>query len=431
MQIYRFHSILAHPVGHIRNNGYTIRNVYTNTAIFYPEFCIRQSANRNHMKNQPLDRRSGGRRHFLKGTLAASTFALGPLSGHGKNATSEKQIDFLNPSVTTVPRRKLGSGQNSLEVSALGLGCMGMSYHRSFIPDKKAMIGLLRKATELGVNFFDTAEAYGPFVNEELVGEALAPVRDQVIIATKFGFKEGKTPLGLDSHPENIRKVVEQSLKRLRTDRIDLLYQHRVDPNVPIEDVAGTIKELIGAGKVKHFGMSEANAATIRKAHAIQPLTALESEFSLMTRQPEHDVIPLCEELGIGFVPYSPLSRAMLTGYLNERTKYNPNNDNRGSLPRYQPKNVIANWSMIEVLANFGNQRGLTAAQVALAWLLAYKPFIVPIPGTTKLAHLQENMGAANYAFTPDELKKLTNELSRIKIVGERYTGAQAQQTNK
>ncbi|OJW76945.1 MAG: aldo/keto reductase [Spirosoma sp. 48-14] len=329
------------------------------------------------------------------------------------------------------PTRTLGTGKASLEVSALGLGCMGMSYHRSFVPDKKAMIALLRKATELGVNFFDTAEAYGPLVNEELVGEALAPVRDQVIIATKFGFKEGQTSLGLDSRPQTIRKVVEQSLKRLRTDRIDLLYQHRVDPAVPIEEVAGTVKELIQAGKVTHFGLSEASAATIRKAHAVQPLTALESEYSLMTRQPENDVIPLCEELGIGFVPYSPLSRAMLTGYLNERTRYNPNNDNRGILPRYQPKNVLANWPMIEVLADFGNQRGLTAAQVALAWLMAYKPFIVPIPGTTKLAHLQENMGAASYQFLADELTKLTNDLSAIKIVGDRYTGIQAQQTSK
>lgn len=330
-----------------------------------------------------------------------------------------------------LPTRKLGTGDHSIEVSALGLGCIGMSYHRSFIPDRKAMIALLRQAPEIGVNFFDTAEAYGPIINEELVGEALAPVRDKVIIATKFGFKEGKTSLGLDSRPENTRNVVEQSLKRLRTDRIDLLYQHRVDPNVPIEDVAGTVKDLIGEGKVKHFGLSEANAETIRKAHAVQPLTALQSEYSLMTRQPENDVIKVCEEFGIGFVPYSPLSRAFLTGNINERTRFNPDNDNRGALPRYQPEAVIANWPIIDVLMEFGDHRGLTIAQVALAWLLAKKPFIVPIPGTTKLAHLQENMWAANYEFTSDELKKLNEDLSKIKIVGDRYTGVQAQQTNK
>ncbi|MBN8823758.1 MULTISPECIES: aldo/keto reductase [unclassified Spirosoma] len=380
------------------------------------------------MERQSEGRRQTERRQFLRGSLLA--IALSPITSYSKAATLDS-VTHSGGSLANSPTRTLGTGKASLEVSALGLGCMGMSYHRSFVPDKKAMIALLRKATELGVNFFDTAEAYGPLVNEELVGEALAPVRDQVIIATKFGFKEGQTSLGLDSRPQTIRKVVEQSLKRLRTDRIDLLYQHRVDPAVPIEEVAGTVKELIQAGKVTHFGLSEASAATIRKAHAVQPLTALESEYSLMTRQPENDVIPLCEELGIGFVPYSPLSRAMLTGYLNERTRYNPNNDNRGILPRYQPKNVLANWPMIEVLADFGNQRGLTAAQVALAWLMAYKPFIVPIPGTTKLAHLQENMGAASYQFLADELTKLTNDLSAIKIVGDRYTGIQAQQTSK
>lgn len=235
----------------------------------------------------------------------------------------------------------------------------------------------------------------------------------------------------MDSSPERIRKVVEPSLKSLRTDYIDLLYQHRVDPNIPVEEVAGTVKDLIQEGKVKHFGMSEANGENIRRAHAVQPLTALQSEYSLMTRQPEEDVIKVCEELGIGFVPYSPLSRGMLSGYLNERTKHNPDNDNRGSLPRYQKEALIANWHLIETLKEFGDHRGSTVAQVALAWLLAQKPFIVPIPGTTKLAHLQENMWAADYEFAPEELQQLTVEINKTKIVGARYTGVAEEQTKK
>jgi len=331
-----------------------------------------------------------------------------------------------------VKERTLGSGKWSMKVSALGMGCMGMSYHRSFIPERQYMITLLRKAVDMGVNLFDTAEAYGPYTNEVLVGEALSPVRKSIQICTKFGFNIQNNQLsGLNSKPEQIKKVVENSLKSLRTDYIDLLYQHRVDPNVPIEDVAGTVQQLIKEGKVKHFGLSEANAATIRKAHAVQPVTALQSEYSLMTRDPEKDVIPVCEELGIGFVPYSPLSRAFLSGYLNENTKYNSANDNRPTLPRYQADAIKANWVMIDTLATFGNQRGLTPAQVALAWLLAQKPWIVPIPGTTKLAHLQENLWSADFEFTGDELKKLSEEVSKIKIVGDRYTGAQAEQTKK
>lgn len=372
--------------------------------------------------------KNNNRRHFLKGSIAlGGAFWLSPVSGFFK--TTQSAINKNSAAISK--KRTLGTGKHRIEVSALGLGCMGMSYHRSFVPDKKAMIDLLRKAPDLGVTFFDTAEAYGPLVNEELVGEALAPFRKEVIIATKFGFIDGKPSLGLNSRPDNIRKVVEHSLKSLKTDYIDLLYQHRVDPNVPIEDVAGTVKELIKAGKVKHFGMSEANGATVRKAHAVQPLTALQSEYSLMTRQPENDVIQVCEELGIGFVPYSPISRGLITGYINERTKYNTANDNRPSLPRYQRDAIIANWPLIETLKEFGDQRGLTVAQVALAWLLAQKPFIVPIPGTTKPAHLQENMWAANYEFTPGELQNLTEAISKIKIVGDRYTGIQAQQTNK
>ncbi|WP_442588069.1 aldo/keto reductase [Pedobacter sp. AW31-3R] len=367
---------------------------------------------------------SSNRRNFLKtgATLGAAIIAA-PVLG---NSTT-----FVPPSaVDSNKKRTLGSGKNSLEVSALGLGCMGMSYHRSFIPDRKAMVTLIRTAKDLGVSFFDTAEAYGPFVNEELVGQALQPFRKEIVLVTKFGFREGKTTLGLDSHPASIRKAVEQSLKRLNTDYIDLLYQHRVDPAIPIEDVAGTVKDLISEGKVKHFGMSEAKSESIRKAHAVQPLTALQSEYSLVTRQPENDVIKVCEELGIGFVPYSPLSRGLITGYINERTKYNPANDNRSTLPRYRKEAIIANWPLIDILKEFGDHRGLTVAQVALAWLLAQQPFIVPIPGTTKLAHLQENMWAANYTFTAEELQKLTAEVSRIKIVGDRYTGEQVKQTN-
>lgn len=330
-----------------------------------------------------------------------------------------------------MPRRKLGSGKQQLEVSALGLGCMGMSYHRSFIPDQKTMIDLLRKAPDLGMDFFDTAEAYGPYTNETLVGEAVAPFRKEIILATKFGFIEGNPSLGLDSRSETIKAMVNQSLKRLKTDYIDLLYQHRVDPKVPMEEVAGTVKDLIQDGKVKYFGLSEASGENIRKAHAVQPVTALQSEYSLVTRQPENDVIKVCEELGIGFVPYSPLSRGLITGYINERTKFIAENDNRASLPRYEPKNLIANWPLIDILKEFGDHRGLTVAQVALAWLLAQKPFIVPIPGTTKLAHLQENLWSAQYAFNADELKQLTAELSKVEIVGARYTGQSAEQVNK
>jgi len=340
-------------------------------------------------------------------------------------------MDAKKKNKTDMKYRTLGSGDHALKVSSVGLGCMGMSYHRSFVPEKKAMISVIQKAYDLGLNFFDTAEAYGPLVNEILVGEAISPFRKDIVLATKFGFKNGKPSEGLDSRPERIRSVVEHSLRSLKTDYIDLLYQHRVDPNIPIEEVAGTVQILIKEGKVKYFGLSEAGVTNIRKAHAVQPVTALQSEYSLMTREPEMEVIKICEELGIGFVPYSPLSRGMLSGYLNERSVYNPNNDNRGTLPRYQPQNVIANWPVINILKTFGDQRGLTVAQVALAWLLAQKPFIVPIPGTTKLAHLQENMWATDFSFTKEELTNLTADLNKIKIVGDRYTGISAQQTQK
>ncbi len=368
------------------------------------------------------------RRGFLKAgaTLGATLIGSPALSASPSGGSDARTAD------ARLKHRTLGTGKNSLEVSSLGLGCMGMSYHRSFIPERKVSIALIRKAVDMGVTLFDTAEAYGPQTNEGVVGEALQPVRKDVVLCTKFGFNIQNGQLaGLNSKPSHIREVVDQSLARLKTDYVDLLYQHRVDPAVPIEDVAGTVKDLIAKGKVRHFGLSEANAQSIRKAHAVQPLTALQSEYSLMTRQPENDVIKVCEELGIGFVPYSPLSRAFLSGFLNQSTKYNASNDNRPSLPRYQPDAIKANWVMIEALSEFGNPRGLTPAQVALAWLLAQKPWIVPIPGTTKLAHLQENLWAADFEFTAEELRGFTEAVSKIEVVGERYTGTQAQQTNR
>lgn len=369
---------------------------------------------------------SHDRRSFLKtgATLSASLLATPAFSVNPSTANDESKGGKTN-----IKHRTLGSGKHSLEVSALGLGCMGMSYHRSFVPDRKNMIALIRKAVDMGVTFFDTAEVYGPYVNEELVGEALAPVRKKILICSKFGFNiQNGQMAGLNSRPEHIRNVVEQSLKRLKTDHIDLLYQHRVDPNVPIEDVAGTVRDLIQAGKVRRFGLSEASVADIRKAHAVQPLTAIQSEYSLMWRKPEEEVFKVCEQLGIGFVPYSPLCRGYLSGLINERTKFIAANDNRATLPRYQPDAIKANWAMIDVLTEFGNHRGYTAAQVALAFLLAQKPWIVPIPGTTKLAHLQENLWSADIEFTPEELKAMNEAVSKITVVGDRYTGQPAQQ---
>lgn len=368
------------------------------------------------------------RRLFLKSTLALGGAWL--LGSNGANATLGK-ANVGDHAVASANKRVLGSDKQAVEVSPLGLGCMGMSYHRSFIPDRATMIGVLRKAKDSGIQLFDTAEAYGPLVNEELVGEALSPFRKDIIIATKFGFKNGVPSQGLDSRPERIRQVVEHSLKSLRTDYIDILYQHRVDPNIPIEEVAGAVKDLVQAGKVKYFGMSEAGADVIRKAHAVLPLTAVQSEYSLMTRGPELDILPLCEELSIGFVPYSPLSRGLLSGYINERTKYDASNDNRPSLPRYQKDAILANWPLIEILKAFGDHRGLTVAQVALSWLLAQKPFIVPIPGSTKLSHINENRAAANYVFAPAELAQLSADINKVKIVGDRYTGTSAEQTRK
>ncbi len=373
---------------------------------------------------------SHDRRNFLKAgvTLGASLLASPAFSVNPtpSNATAN---GITKVGKTNVKHRMLGAGKHSLEVSALGLGCMGMSYHRSFVPNKKSMIALIHQAYDMGVTLFDTAEVYGPYVNEELVGEALAPFRKKIILCSKFGFNiQNGQMAGLNSRPVHIREVVEQSLKRLRTDHIDLLYQHRVDPNVPIEDVAGTVKDLIKEGKVRRFGLSEAGVENIRKAHAVQPLTALQSEYSLMWRKPEEDVFKVCEELGIGFVPYSPLCRGYLSGLINERTKFIAANDNRATLPRYTAEAIKANWVIIDVLTEFGNHRGYTAAQVALAFLFAQKPWIVPIPGTTKPAHLQENLWSADIQFTPDELKGLNEALSKITVVGDRYTGQSAQQ---
>ncbi|MGH9495257.1 MAG: aldo/keto reductase [Candidatus Sulfotelmatobacter sp.] len=318
-------------------------------------------------------------------------------------------------------KRKLG--KSNLEVSAIGLGCMGMSFGFGPPADKKEMISLIRTAVERGVTFFDTAEVYGPFANEELVGEALAPLRKQVVIATKFGFKidpGAGRPGGLDSRPEHIKQVADASLKRLKTDVIDLFYQHRVDPNIPMEDVAGAVKELIQQGKVKHFGLSEAGVQSIRRAHAVQPVTALQSEYSLFWRSPEADVIPTLEELGIGFVPFSPLGKGFLTGTIDENTKFDKS-DFRNIVPRFTPENRKANQALVDLVGRFAQQKKLTPAQIALAWLLAQKPWIAPIPGTTKLHRLEENIGAANVELSPDDLRELGAAASKIAVQGARY----------
>ncbi len=316
-------------------------------------------------------------------------------------------------------KRKLG--KNNLEVSAIGLGCMGLSFGYGPAVDKQQGISLIRAAVERGVTFFDTAEVYGPFTNEELVGEALAPFRDRVVIATKFGFKiENGKQAGLDSRPEHIKEAADASLKRLKTDRIDLLYQHRVDPNVPIEDVAGAVKDLIRQGKVKHFGLSEAGVKTIRRAHAVQPVAALQSEYSLWWREPEAEVLPTLEELGIGFVPFSPLGKGFLTGKISQDTQFDKT-DFRNVVPRFTPENRKANQAMVDLIGRFAQQKKATPAQVALAWLLAQKPWIVPIPGTTKLHRLEENLGAAAVELMPDDLRQLESAASNISVQGERY----------
>src|SRR6185369_3298023 len=333
-------------------------------------------------------------------------------------------------------RRKLG--KTDLEVSAIGLGCMGLSFGYGPAVDQQQGISLIRAAVERGVTFFDTAEVYGPYLNEELVGEALAPFRDQVVVATKFGFdvhpnfdaRGMKGPPGLNSRPEHIREAVAGSLKRLKMDVIDLLYQHRVDPNVPIEDVAGTVRDLIQEGKVKHFGLSEAGVQTIRRAHAVQPLTALQSEYSLWTRTAEQEVIPALEELGIGLVPYSPLGKGFLTGQIDESAKFD-STDFRSTLPRFTPEALKANQALIDLLASIGSRKEATPAQIALAWLLAQKPWMAPIPGTTKLHRLDENIGAVSVELTPGDLRDIEDAASRIEVQGARYPEKLEQMTGR
>jgi aryl-alcohol dehydrogenase-like predicted oxidoreductase len=327
--------------------------------------------------------------------------------------------------------RTLGTGQYSFEVSALGFGVMGMNYNRGPHPDRAELIALLHQAAERGVTLFDTAQVYGPLINEELAGEGLYPYRDRVSVTTKFGHRivDGKYFEGeLDSSPANIRRVAEESLQRLRVDAIDLFYQHRLDPAVPIEDVAGTVRDLIREGKVKRFGLCEVGAQTIRRAHAVQPVTAVQSEYHLMWREQEKEVFPVLQELGIGFVPYSPLNRGFLGGGITEYTRFDSGNDNRNTLPRFAPEAIRANLAIVEVLNAFGRTRGMTSAQVALAWMMAKQPWIVPIPGTTKLAHLDENIRTADLTLTPAEVQELESNVSRVRIVGDRYPASQQRQ---
>ena len=330
---------------------------------------------------------------------------------------------------TKIQKRKLGN--SGLEVSAVGLGCMGMSFGYGTISDEKEMIALIRSAVESGVTFFDTAEVYGPYINEELVGKALEPFKGQVAIATKFGFNfQDGVNIGLNSRPQNIKKVAEESLKRLKIDAIDLFYQHRVDPNVPIEDVAGAVKDLIQEGKVKYFGLSEAGVQVIRRAHAVQPVTALQSEYSLWWREPEEVIIPTLEELGIGFVPFSPLGKGFLTGKMDPNTTFD-SKDFRSTVPRLSPENLKANMAFVDLVAAFAKRKNATPAQIALAWVLAQKPWFVPIPGTTKLHRLHENLGAAAIEFTADELQEINAASSKIDVQGDRYSGGSAKMINR
>lgn len=356
---------------------------------------------------------------------AAGTVSAGQASAPGGRSTGEMSLPILTR------RRTLGTGQYSMEVSALGFGVMGMNYNRGSHPDRAELIALLHQAAERGVTLFDTAQVYGPLINEELAGEGLYPYRDRVSVTTKFGHRivNGKYIEGeLDSSPANIRRVAEESLKRLRVEAIDLFYQHRLDPAVPIEDVAGTVRDLIREGKVKRFGLCEVGAQTIRRAHAVQPVTAVQSEYHLMWREQEKDVFPVLQELGIGFVPYSPLNRGFLGGGITEYTRFDSGNDNRNTLPRFTPEAIRANLAIVEVLNAFGRARGMTSAQVALAWMMAKQPWIVPIPGTTKLAHLDENIRTADLTLTPAEVQEIESNVSRVRIVGDRYPASQQRQ---
>lgn len=377
------------------------------------------------------------RRDFLKSAalFGAATFVPTVLvSGSTKHKTTlsnESLSENTMPGITG--RRTLGKGSAAMEVSTLGFGVMGMNYHRGTHPDEKAMIKLAHEAVDRGVTLFDTAETYGPFVNEELAGKALSEFKGKIAVTTKFGFdyagnKKNEMPAGPNSRPERIREMVEASLKRLNIDVIELLYQHRLDPNVPIEDVAGTVKDLIAEGKVKHFGLCEVGAETIRKAHAVQPITAIQSEYHLMWREVEKEVLPLCEELGIGFVPYSPLNRGFLTGAINEYTSFSFGNDNRNILPRFTPEAIRSNLKIVEELNIFGRSRGITPAQVALGWLLQKAPFIVPIPGTTKLSHLEENLRTLDFTVSAQGWSGLEAAVADITILGDRYPASEQKQ---
>lgn len=349
---------------------------------------------------------------------------------------AEKKEEKSTENKDTMKKRILGSGSTKMEVSALGFGVMGMNYHRGTHPDKKAMLKLLAQTVERGVTLFDTAETYGPFFNEELAGEGLSQFKDKIAITTKFGFdytgnKKNSENIGLNSRPERIREMVEASLKRLRIEVIELLYQHRLDPQVPIEEVAGTVKDLIQEGKVKRFGLCEVSAETIRKAHAVQPITAVQSEYHLMWREVEKEVLPVCEELGIGFVPYSPVNRGMLAGGFTPYTRFDSGNDNRNILPRFQPETLLKNLRYVEELNKFGRSRGMTIAQVALGWLLQKAPWIVPIPGTTKLSHLEENLRTTDFVLPSEDWASLENILSQIPIIGERYPTSEQKKVAK
>lgn len=372
--------------------------------------------------------------------LVAAPVLMGGFSGVGMAAEGSSMISRASGRKSSLDlplltkKRTLGNGKFSMEVSALGFGVMGANYNRGTSPDRKKVIEVIRRAAEHGVTLFDTAQVYGPLTNEELAGEALAPYRDKVAVTTKFGhsivngvYQTGK----LNSRPENIRRVAEGSLKRLKVDAIELFYQHRFDPEVPIEDVAGTVKELIREGKVKRFGLCEVGPETIRRAHAEQPVTAVQSEYHLMWREPEKDIFPVLEELGIGFVPYSPLNRGFLGGDMTAYTRFDSGNDNRNTLPRFAPEALGKNLMFVEVLNRFGRPRGITGAQAALGWMLQKGDGIVPIPGTTKLSHLEENIRAANLAVSPEEWKELEDALSRVEIVGDRYPAEQQRQVQK
>ncbi len=371
-----------------------------------------------------------GRRSFLKTAALMTAIAVMPPLAKKAHAVVSNKGGMDEAMLTE--KRTLGKGSAAMQTSALGFGCMGLNYHRSIVLDKKQAIYLLHQAVDHGITLFDTAETYGPFINEELVGEGLKGYGDKVQITTKFGFNyDGNKVTGLNSSPKRIREMVEQSLKRLKRDYIDMLYQHRFDPNTPIEEVAETVKDLIKEGKVKHWGMCEVSADTIRKAHKVLPLTALQSEYHLMWREPEENILPTLKELGIGLVPYSPLNRGFLSGMLNEYTKFDAKNDNRATFPRFTPEAMRHNMQIIEVLNQFGRTRGLTPAQIALAWLMNKADWIVPIPGTTKLAHLEENIRAADVKISSKDWKSLENELSKIEIMGSRYPADQQAQVGK